>query len=326
MIKEIYKDIYIIEVDLPDTPLKVLNAYLIKGNNRNLLIDTGFRSDISMEAHLAAMDQIGYSMENTDIFLTHCHSDHCGLTSTLIKPTTKVISSQYTADSVMENDGTEWEVFMELSSQSGLPVENVDSHPGYTYATKPLNNVEIVSDGDIIKVGDYNLRCLDTTGHTPGHICLYDKEHGIVFTGDHVLAEITPNNTIWDKPWGIKVDLLGDYLKNLNKIKDLDAHTLFPSHRAIITNPTKRIDELIEHHEIRLNAVRQILEDEGSLHGADVASRMQWRIRARNWDEFPMAQKMFATGEAMSHLVHLKFLGEVKDSLVDGVVYYSSNK
>ena len=56
---------------------------------------------------------------------------------------------------------------------------------------------------------------------------------------------------------------------------------------------------------------------------------MTWRIRARNWAEFPTPQKWFAVGEAMAHLDHLISLGQVarwKDrdlfrySLADSVV------
>jgi hypothetical protein len=32
---------------------------------------------------------------------------------------------------------------------------------------------------------------------------------------------------------------------------------------------------------------------------------MKWRIRAKNWEEFPVTQKWFAVGEAMAHLDHL---------------------
>jgi len=39
-----------------------------------------------------------------------------------------------------------------------------------------------VRDGDIITVGKVSLKVLNTPGHSPGSICLYNK--GMVFTGD----------------------------------------------------------------------------------------------------------------------------------------------
>jgi glyoxylase-like metal-dependent hydrolase (beta-lactamase superfamily II) len=40
----------------------------------------------------------------------------------------------------------------------------------------------LVSDGQIIQIGNVGLRVIHTPGHTPGGICLYMK--GMVFTGD----------------------------------------------------------------------------------------------------------------------------------------------
>ena len=43
MPEEILKNLYRLSIPLVGNPLKKLNAYLIKGSDRNLLIDTGFR-------------------------------------------------------------------------------------------------------------------------------------------------------------------------------------------------------------------------------------------------------------------------------------------
>lgn len=41
IVEKIMPNFYRIEVPLPRSPLRVLNAYLVKGQRRNLLIDTG---------------------------------------------------------------------------------------------------------------------------------------------------------------------------------------------------------------------------------------------------------------------------------------------
>ena len=50
MVKEIIPNIYSIPVPLPNNPLKELNAYLIKGPDRSLLMDTGFNLPECREA------------------------------------------------------------------------------------------------------------------------------------------------------------------------------------------------------------------------------------------------------------------------------------
>ena len=45
---------------------------------------------------------------------------------------------------------------------------------------------------------------------------------------------------------------------------------------------------------------------------------MTWKIRAKSWADFPVAQKWFAVGECMSHLEHLIAEGRVRREIVDG--------
>ncbi len=324
-IREVYPNIYQIEIDLPDTPLKIVNSYFIRGKERNLLVDTAFRAQICIDGFEAAMKELDFTMDNTDLFITHAHSDHCGLSGTLSRETNQVYCGEYTKLELI-GDGDDWGNYLEMAVESGLPRMESESHPGYLYATEPVKNITVVKDGDVIQVGDYELVCVETSGHAPDHFCLFMPKEKILFAGDHILAVITPNNTLWERPWGIKRDLLGEYLSNLEKVRPLEPKVVFPGHRVIIEDCATRVDELIEHHRVRLNAVIEILTEQSPQNGAEVASKMQWRIRARNWDEFPNAQKLFATGEAMSHLTHLMFKGDVTADFVDGVVQYSIAK
>ena len=53
---------------------------------------------------------------------------------------------------------------------------------------------DVLLNGDeTIASGIFNLKVIWTPGHSPGHICLYEPVHKILFSGDHVLPVITPN-------------------------------------------------------------------------------------------------------------------------------------
>jgi len=260
MIEQIDSMIYRIEVPLPDSPLKWTNAYFIRGTERNLLIDNGFNQPECIEALDEARRSLNFTMDNTDLFLTHLHSDHIGLTAYLASPDTKVYTGDFTAYilSVPEDDS----FFAPFIIQSGLELmgispEDPSVHPGYEYAPTVFtgSNVRVVGDGFVLNVGDLQLRCIETTGHAPDHICLYDERRKLLFTGDHILGTITPNNTIWEDPWDVKTDYLGLYLQNIEKMKSLPVELALPGHRAIITDCHGRIEGLKEHHEKRLNLV-----------------------------------------------------------------------
>jgi glyoxylase-like metal-dependent hydrolase (beta-lactamase superfamily II) len=326
MIEQVSAGIYRIEVPLPHNPLKWLNSYFIRGGGRNLLIDTGFNQPECREAQAAARAELGFEMDNTDILVTHAHSDHTGLVQEFTRPGNIVYCDAHTARYYLGTDQAgRWQAFDDMRQQSGLPEIDLANHPGYKYGSVPLENpgqMHIIKDGDRLLVGDLELICISTPGHAPEHICLYLPSRRILFSGDHILGSITPNNTIWGGPWNAERDLLGEYLANLDKIASLDIELVLPSHREPLRDCRGRIAELKLHHQERLQEVLEILAA-GKMNGEQVASRMSWSTKGKSWQDFPLSQKIFAVGEALSHLNHLVFTGQASNELSGGVVYYT---
>lgn len=322
MTESLPPDIYRLEIPLPHNPLKALNSYLIRGKDRNLLIDTGFNQPECREAMDAGRRRLGFSTEDTDIFVTHIHGDHCGLVHYLATPRTRVFCDAYTARAFTGSASGYWSYFNQLLVQGGLEGITHADHPGYRFGSQRVSNVKQVKDGDIIAVGDYQLHCISTPGHAPDHMCLYEPERRFLFSGDHILGTITPNNTLWEQPWTASRDLLQEYLDSLTKIEKLDIRLTLPAHREMITDCRRRIQELREHHRQRLQDILEILGRE-KMYGAQVASKMRWDMRGRRWEQFSAAQKIFATGEALSHLTHLVLQGKLVRELAGGRVYYS---
>ncbi len=318
----ILPDIYRIEIPLPHNPLKTLNSYFIKGTERNLLIDTGFNQPECRAAMDAGRQELGFSMDDTDIFVTHIHGDHSGLVQYLARPATRVFCDSYTAQAFSGTPSDYWNYFDQLLVQGGLAGITHADHPGYRYKSAAVENVHPVQDGDVINVGSYRLRCVSTPGHAPDHMCLYEAEQGILFSGDHILGTITPNNTLWEQPWTATRDLLQEYLDSLTKIEGLEIKITLPAHRAAIPDCNLRIRQLREHHQRRLEDILTILGDY-KMYGAEVASQMKWDMRGRSWEEFSNAQKIFAAGEALSHLTHLVLQGVLVRELSGERVYYS---
>ena len=114
---------------------------------------------------------------------------------------------------------------------------------------------EFATEGMILSVGGYNLQCIETPGHTAGHVCLYEPERKILFSGDHILGDITPNIT-WYREIG---NPLGSFLKSLKKIAAMSVTMVLPGHRRLFSDCRKRIFELEEHHRRRLAEAYAIL-------------------------------------------------------------------
>lgn len=325
LVKQLTEIIYSIEVPLPGNPLRNLNSYLILGESRNLMIDTGFNMNECLEALQSGLDEIGVTMENTDIMLTHLHADHCGLAPSLVSDQSRVYMNS-----------TDLELFHQFSkpefirmrnnrySSFGFSEEqlirNKMVNPSIIYLSKKKIKYIPIEDGHVFDMGTCRLRCIMTPGHTPGHTCLYDEENGILFSGDHVLFGISPNITSWP---GVE-DSLGDYLSSLGMVGELEIKRTFSAHRAIEGDAKARITVLVEHHQMRLDEAESIIRRLGEATVYDIASEMTWAIRAKNWGDFPLAQKWFAVGETHSHLEYLLIRNRINLIKRDGLLSYSS--
>ena len=320
--KEVYKDIYLFEIPLKGNPLKSFNCFIIKNNERNLIIDTGFNTKEIEELMMNAINTLNLDLEKTALFLTHLHSDHTGLASFLEKKGLQVYMSRVDGElleSGISPDGG-WKKIFEHGMMQGLKEDNVTlaTHPGYRFQPPDFNYTP-VEPGEFIRIGDYNFEIIDLIGHTPGIVGLYEKEHKILFCGDHILGKITPNITFWGFEYG---DILGKYLDSLDKVYNMDIKHLFSSHRFLVDNYRERIDEIKKHHDKRLNEAMNALKKHGSSTVRTVTKNMHWDISAKNWDDFPTSQKWFAAGEAQAHLERLRALGKVDYEIKDGLVYY----
>lgn len=323
--EEVCKNIYRIPVRLTGNPLKELNSYLIKDPGRSLLIDTGFRREECREDLLAGLEELGVYLEDIDIFLTHLHSDHSGLAAELIAPGGKVYIGKIDYEWL---DNTEFieakrNHYLRSYRQGGTPAKTIDKmlvhNPAVTEAAVPgCENYVPMHSGEKLKVGGYELECIWTPGHTPGHMCLWNEENGIMFTGDHILFDITPNITQWP---GVE-DSLGDYLDSLEMMKWYPVRLALPGHRKT-GDYSRRISQLQEHHQRRLDEALRVIKETPGMSTYEITGHLTWRIRARNWEEFPDTQKFFAVGECMAHLDYLQKRGQISSGMdKEGILRY----
>ncbi len=83
----ISEGLYRIPVPLPGNPLRELNSYLLRGRERSLLIDTGFRQEEGRRALFAGLAELDVDPRDVDVALTHLHSDHSGLAPEIVGET-----------------------------------------------------------------------------------------------------------------------------------------------------------------------------------------------------------------------------------------------
>jgi len=320
MIEDIIPGLYKIELPLPKNPLKSINCYVIKGKDRNLIIDTGMNREECKAVLFPALKELDIDLERTDLFVTHLHADHFGLTGDLATDTSICYLGQ--ADAAIVKGVRHWGEFLHVFVENGFPEsvlkESLSKHPGVIYSPSRLVEITPVDDGQVIRAGDFELECIETPGHSPGHMCLYDANKKLLFSGDHILFDITPNISYWPE----MKDALRSYMASLDKVSGLDVTRVLPAHRKPWHNHRERIEELKVHHRHRLDECIVALQ-EGDMTAYEVAPYITWKIEYSDWEQFPIAQKFFAVGETVAHLHYLENDGVIKRYTEEGQVYFA---
>ena len=315
--------IYRIPVPLVGNPLKELNSYLILGDDRPLLVDTGFRMEECRHALWTALAEHGLKPGDVDVVLTHFHSDHAGLAPEVALEKNIYVSTEESKlvdgrpDIMRHRDLVTNQLWEEGFSREMLDVIGT-SHPGRNYASVPGGHYENVDDGGYIDAGGIRLQGLLMPGHTPGLMCFWVEEEGILFSADHILFDITPNITSWV---GLMEDSLSSYLDSLDKISVYQPKLVLPAHRKT-GDMHARIATLKTHHEARLAEALHTVREHPGEGAYNISGHLTWNIRAKNWDDFPLTQKWFAVGECISHLDYLRHRGLIRREMVDGKCAY----
>lgn len=218
-------DIYLIQVPYSGgTPIGYTNAYLIVTDERNLLVDTGVSHEASYEVLRSALQDLRVDMARTDVFATHFHIDHLGLVAALAHEDTKVYLSARDEEVFRGRGARSYRGTVKARlAREGFPPDELDELERTDASLIPRTEWPMpesfvnLADGDEMRYGGYRMRAVETPGHTPGHQCLYLPDQKIMFYGDHVLMNSSPNMA----PFPDEADSLGDYLRSLDKVAQL---------------------------------------------------------------------------------------------------------
>jgi glyoxylase-like metal-dependent hydrolase (beta-lactamase superfamily II) len=125
-----------------------------------------------------------------------------------------------------------------------------------------------------------------------------DDADGVLFAGDHVLPHITPSIAL--EPVDATLPL-GDYLTSLAALRTRPDMWLLPAHGPVTGSVHARIDELLVHHDTRLDATAAAIAA-GTSTAYETARSLRWTRRGRSFAELDEFNQMLAVSETLAHL------------------------
>ncbi|MDU4961951.1 MAG: MBL fold metallo-hydrolase [Sporomusaceae bacterium] len=314
MVEEIRPGIFRITVPLPDHPLKTVNSYVIASGERSLLVDTGWNRSDCVEALLDGLDAIGIKRCRTDLFLTHIHADHAGLTDLFSSQRAKIFCGQADIDNIDHfiNTGSDrsWQSLKALAAPHGFSAAEleaaIEAHSGNRYKPFQRPSLSPVTGQDRLVVGKYTLTCIATPGHTLGHTCLYDPARKIFFSGDCLLGQLFPTLS----QWSLTDRNLAYYLEWLERAAAYPVELVLPGHWDEFSNFHSRLKATLAYQRQR-NAEITALLASGSkrLNACQVAAAISWNQKHNQWIFFPIARKWSAVADTLAHLCYLRDQG-----------------
>lgn len=309
----------VVPLPLPFRSPSWVNAYLIQGESRTVLIDCGVDWDPGRERLGTGLAALGVSPSDIDtLIVSHLHPDHVGMAPRLCDEHGWRLLMHARAGTLYEryNDTPGLiERTRSLAVQSGTPGELVEQlaglgpRPSYMPLLRPPHLC--VTDGDVIELGGgRSLEVLHTPGHEQSHICLRDSLTGILFSGDHVLPRITPV-IMYDED---VEDVLGDYLASLRRLVELGVGLTYPAHGWIVERGTARCEQILLHHERRLGGMVDVVH---------LGPSTAWKVMEESYRPHlsPLEQRL-ALRETVSHLEHLRVIGRLMRFEDNGVRFY----
>ena len=309
--------LYRVRVPLPHNPLKALNSYIILGEKTTTVIDVGFNHPDCERALDDALTALGRTWDSVEVVLTHSHPDHTGNLDRICREGMRVFAKLHSFQEVENLQAMEERVFGPLllkaatPQQSGLSFEKGRPRLHVSAELLPLQSkpyITYLSEGDVFRAGDFEFRVIETPGHDPWHICLYEPNRKLMIIGDHVLERITPSVSSWFPAY----NALEEFLASLGKMYSFDVDLVLPAHGTPFTDLRGRVMYLIEHHEERLQEIYDLVAA-GHCDIVSISSHAKWRYD--NWREWPLDQKFFSMGETMAHLVYLVCEGKIKQTI-----------
>jgi glyoxylase-like metal-dependent hydrolase (beta-lactamase superfamily II) len=296
-----------LRLPLPWPGVPHCNAWALAAGDGIVLVDTGMHEPGSM-AHLErALDQAGLRIEDVRLIVcTHAHVDHCGQAPPIAERAGCEVWMHPNHGHNTASAGDAEEALarrVEIARQSGVPEEPlrrwIEQRRGQgTGQAGTLRVDRELTDGVTVDTDLGAWQVVETPGHAPSHVCLFQPERRLLISGDHLLGRVS---LYFDA--GYTPDPVGEFLASLDKVERLPSRLALAGHGRPFADVGAHIAANRALVAERLAAVRAALAG-GPRTAFEVAQDVYG-------DLFNEATASWLLSKTRSYLVHLENLSRV---------------
>jgi glyoxylase-like metal-dependent hydrolase (beta-lactamase superfamily II) len=314
---------------LPGAAAINVNGYLLADRGAFTLIDCGWSGPITRAALEAGLTELGASIHDiTKVVATHAHIDHYGFAGDLRRAGAVEVAMH--ADDI--RFAQYWfgdpELYARATSRwtarhgtpaaeaasAGADAISLAKHATLAPDHRSLHGGERI----VCDVGE--LEVIHTPGHTGGHVVLFGRAAGLLFSGDHVLPSVVPNVSLLEHS---APDPLGRYIRSLEAMRSLPVRRVLPGHGRPFDDLGARLDALIGACEERATQVGNALGT--TPHTAyEIASGAKWIGGRMTWAELAPRRRRQALLATLARLELLETRGRALQVEHAGTIRYMS--
>lgn len=293
-----------------------VNVYLVEEAGGGLLLfDSGLGTTEAQAALEAGFRALGRRFDEvTRIVVSHGHVDHYGAARFVQEGhggELPVFVHPADAGKISEA-GPRWRdrapVYAAYLERQGLPPEVVEvvgrSGERSFGMARRVAAVQDLHDGDRLRARHLDLEVMHMPGHTPGLVCLHDRERRLFFSDDHLLARISPNPLIDLGPDGEDGFFrpLVAYLDSLARTRALEIDLVLPGHGPPFAGHRQVIDGLLSFYAKRQARLLELLTQ---------APRTAYELSRLLWPAARPADAFLTVSETIANLEVMEGRGEV---------------
>lgn len=266
--REVARGVIWVRMPLPFA-LQWINLWLIEDGEGYALVDTGVATEATREHWRSIFDKVLKGRPITRVICTHMHPDHVGLSGWITRKFNCrlwISRLEYvTCRMLLADTGREApEEGVRFYRAAGWDEDALDSYRvrfgGFGKAVSRLpDGFRRIVDGEVIEIGGRPWRIVTGNGHSPEHVCLWQRDLNVFISGDQILPRISSNVSVFPtEPDG---DPLTDWIESCRKLHETVTGDplVLPAHNEPFFGLQPRAKHLIESHERALNRLEKRL-------------------------------------------------------------------